>query len=145
MGPGEVGRMQRQLSLHLLQHSHGHCHGSWSWSWSWSWYREAKSPLWDQGRWGGCNDSSAFTTQSWSWYGTEKQRVRYGTRAGGAGATTAQPSPPVTKSWSWSWLVMSNQRFSKIVCFRFPTNVPPKNQIYSFLKQNSLSNQNVLF
>ena len=43
------------------------------------------------------------------------------------------------------WLVMSNQRFLKIVCFRFPTNVPQKNRIYSFLKQNSLSNQNVLF
>ncbi len=38
-----------------------------------------------------------------------------------------------------------NQRFLKIVCFRFPTNVPKKNRIYSFLKQNSLSNQNVLF
>ncbi len=47
---------------------------------------------------------------------------------------------------STGWLlVMSNQRFLKIVCFRFPTNVPQKNRIYSFLKQNSLSNQNVLF
>ncbi len=42
-------------------------------------------------------------------------------------------------------VVMSNQRFLKIVCFRFPTNVPPKNRIYSFLRQNSLSNQNILF
>ncbi len=42
-------------------------------------------------------------------------------------------------------IVMSNQRFLKIVCFRFPTNVPQKNRIYSFLKQNLLSNQNVLF
>ncbi len=40
---------------------------------------------------------------------------------------------------------MSNQRFFKIVYFRFPTNVPKKNRIYPFLKQNSLSNQNVLF
>ncbi len=42
-------------------------------------------------------------------------------------------------------LVMSNQRFLKIVCFRFPTNVPQKNRINLFLKQNSLSNQTVLF
>ncbi len=42
-------------------------------------------------------------------------------------------------------VVMSNQRFLKIVCFRFPTNVPKKNRIYSFFKQNLLSNQNVLF
>ena len=28
-----------------------------------------------------------------------------------------------------TWLVMSNQRFFKIVCFRFPTNVPKKNLI----------------
>ncbi len=47
--------------------------------------------------------------------------------------------------WIPSVLVMSNQRFLKIVSFRFPTNVPPKNRIYLFLKQNSLSNQNVLF
>jgi hypothetical protein len=44
-----------------------------------------------------------------------------------------------------SLLVMSNQRFLKIVCFRFPTNIPQKNWIYSFLKENSLSKQNVLF
>jgi hypothetical protein len=31
-------------------------------------------------------------------------------------------------------LVMSNQRFFEIVCFRFPTNVPPKNRIYSFFE-----------
>ncbi len=37
-------------------------------------------------------------------------------------------------------LVMSKQRFLKIVCFHFPTNVPQKNRIYSFLKQNSFSN-----
>ncbi len=40
---------------------------------------------------------------------------------------------------------MSNQRFSKIVCFRFPTNVPKKIEYIRFLKQNSLSKQNVLF
>ncbi len=56
----------------------------------------------------------------------------------------------ITKRRVWtcrvySCLVMSNQRFLKIVCFRFPTNVPKKNRKYSFLKQNSLSNQNVLF
>ncbi len=44
-----------------------------------------------------------------------------------------------------SKLVMSNQRFFKIVCFRFPTNAPKKNRIYSFLKQHSLSDQNVIF
>ncbi len=34
-----------------------------------------------------------------------------------------------------SLLVMSNQRFLKIFCFRFPTDVPQKNRIFSFLKQ----------
>ncbi len=42
------------------------------------------------------------------------------------------------------YIVMSNQRFLKISCFRFPNNIPQKNRIYSFLKQNSLSNQNIL-
>jgi hypothetical protein len=50
-----------------------------------AWSRESKSPLWDQGRWGGCNDSSAFTScntvmvtvmgnrpRSWSWSGELK-------------------------------------------------------------------------
>jgi hypothetical protein len=53
--------------------------------------------------------------------------------------------PPKDLHLMLSWVVMSNQRFLKIVCFRFPTNVPQKNRIYLFLKQNSLSNQNVLF
>ena len=32
-------------------------------------------------------------------------------------------------------LVMSNQRFLKIVCFRFPTNVPKKSNIFVFEKK----------
>ena len=39
---------------------------------------------------------------------------------------------------------MSNQRFFNIESFRFPTFVL-KNCIYSFLKQNSLSNPNIFF
>ena len=42
-------------------------------------------------------------------------------------------------------VVMSNQRFFKIVCFRFPTNVPKKIEHIRFLKKNLVSNQNVLF
>ena len=34
-----------------------------------------------------------------------------------------------------SWLVMSNQRFLKIVCFRFPINVPKKIEYIRFLNK----------
>ncbi len=39
---------------------------------------------------------------------------------------------PIENRKKRSSLVMSNQRFLKIVCFRFPTNVPKKNRMYSF-------------
>ncbi len=34
--------------------------------------------------------------------------------------------------WRCRWLVMSNQHFFKIVCFRFPTNVPKKIEYICF-------------
>ncbi len=52
----------------------------------------------------------------------------------------------VERSSEWRFqVVMSNQRFWKIVCFRFPTNVPQKIEHIRFLKQNLLTIQNVLF
>jgi hypothetical protein len=82
-------------------------------------------------------------------------------------ATTAPPSS--TRIWTRiqgsfgsakkvDKLVMSNQRFFKIVCFRFPTNVPKKieyfrflikilyrTKTFSFRSQNFLSKSNRFF
>jgi hypothetical protein len=46
------------------------------------------------------------------------------------GPTTLTDCRVMLKGW-WR-LVMSNQRFFKIVCFRFPTNVPKKSNIFVF-------------
>ncbi len=54
-------------------------------------------------------------------------------RVGGRAASLA--AAPVGSREPGAGVVMSNQRFLKIVCLRFPTNVPPKNRINSFLKQ----------
>ncbi len=54
-------------------------------------------------------------------------------------STLKATSPSTRPPFLWRATFLSS--FLKIVYFRFPANVPPKNQIYSFLKQNSLSNQ----